>query len=219
MLSDFVGRVLENRQLTEDVFEPVLELDKPMEWQAGQYIMLLPARRSYSISSLPTDPKQITLCVDTKPNGPGSQLVRNLKPGDKIFFKGPLGKFILNYELRIMNYVFVATGTGVGPFKSIIPTLLDSIAPLQNDIKLFFGLRHKEDIFYKDFFDNLTNKFSNFKFQIVNSDEGHHVTEFVLPQTETAYYLCGNMNMIKDVTAKLESGGVAPENIHFESYF
>ncbi|MBI3559075.1 FAD-dependent oxidoreductase [Candidatus Gottesmanbacteria bacterium] len=222
MVSDFVGRVLENRQLTEFVFESVLELDKPMIWEAGQYISLqipnskfqIPTRRNYSICSMPDNQKSISFCVDTKPNGPGSQLIRSLKPDDKIFFKGPLGKFKIQNS-KFKNNIFVATGTGIGPFKAMISQLINK----KNSVQLFFGLRHQKDIFYQDFFEDLTNKFSNFKFQIVNSDGGHHVTEFVLPQAETAYYLCGNMNMIKDVTAKLETGGVPSQNIHLESYY
>ena len=209
MISDFVARVLENRQLTEFVFEPLLELDKPMEWQAGQYMMLLPVHRSYSISSLPTDPKQITLCVDTRPGGPGSQLVRSLKPNDKVFFKGPLGKFKIQNS-KFKKNIFIATGTGIGPFKAMIPAVGG---------QLFWGLRHKTENYFQEFFTELKEKYQNFDYKMVYSEEGKHVTEFVLPQTETAYYLCGNMNMIKDVTTKLETGGVAPENIHFESYF
>lgn len=219
MIEDYQAKVVENKQLTKFIFETCLELERPMEWETGQYVSIqTSAPRSYSICSLPSDSTHVSICVDVKPDGVGSRFIKNLRIGDTVNFKGPLGKFLItNYQLP--NYVFVATGTGIGPFKAMIPALLNDSGVAQNDVRLFWGLRHKSENYYVDFWENLSKKFSNFKFQIVNSEDGHHVTEFVEGQKETQYYLCGNMNMIRDVSEKLEGKGVARENIHFESYF
>jgi ferredoxin-NADP reductase len=215
MVADYVGEVVENKKLNETVFETALKSDKPMEWEAGQYVSIqTPAPRSYSICSLPNQ-EVLSICVDTKPGGPGSILIKNAKVGDKISFKGPLGKFQIT-KIQDANYIFVATGTGIAPFKAMIPTLLNN-QETRYKIQLYWGLRHRSEAYYQDFFDSL--KSDKFDYQMVFSEEGHHVTEFVQLEQNTDYYLCGNMNMIADIKKKLDSSGVIEDKIHFESFF
>lgn len=213
MIGEYLAKVVENKKLTEFVFETCLELTKPMEWEVGQYVSIqTPAPRSYSICSMPEDKNHINICVDVKPGGMGSNYIKNLRAGDAVTFKGPLGKFLL--EVKKSDYVFVATGTGIGPFKAMIPVLLEETRDKKQETKivLFWGLRHRSEVYYQDFFENLKQKYPNFNFQIVFSEDGHHVTEFVKTQKSTEYYLCGNMEMIRKLSAKLP-------NAHFESYY
>jgi NAD(P)H-flavin reductase len=202
MISDFSSKVIRNERLNDTVFETTIELDKPMGWAVGQYVSIqTPVPRSYSICSLPANYARISICVDTKPNGPGSNYIKNLRVGDMVNLKGPLGKFLL--EIKPTNYIFVATGTGIGPLKAMIPTISDK------KVKLFWGLRHESESYYQDFFEKL--KSGNFSYQMVYSESGKHVTDFT-KDLSGEFYACGNMAMIDDLKTQ-------HSDVHYESYF
>ncbi len=258
-IKDFKAKVFEKHQLTEHVYQVGLRLSGKMAWEAGQYVSVAVGpkgtgangliKRSYSICSRPSHPNYVEFCVDTKPAGPGGEFIRELKISDEVTLKGPLGNFVLEEPAArggqlgklpttglAPNYVFVAAGTGIGPFKAMIPLLLNKLRDegrQETGVELFFGLRHERDIFYREFFESNAIEFENFRFHIVlsqpltNSWQGltGHVTEHVLKTAESSklkahsYYLCGNMEMIREVTNGLVDKGVKRENIHFENYF
>ena len=62
---------------------------------------------------------------------------------------GPNGKFNFTSESS-KNILFIATGTGVAPLKSIIEDQLNK--GNEQSMHLLFGVRHIKDIFYKDHF-------------------------------------------------------------------
>ena len=121
---------------------------------AGQYIDLLldhGRRRSYSIASEPTveiDLKDIELHVRQTPGGFFSdQVLPTLKPGGMLRFEGPLGTFYLREETE-KPIIFVASGTGFAPIKSII-----SYARTRNisrPMTLYWGCRTRRDLYLID---------------------------------------------------------------------
>ncbi len=267
-IKDYIVPVLAKNQLTDNVIEVVTETGG-MEWETGQYVSIdvskqvtrhsslvtngqspVIIRRSYSMSTLSRSGK-VGFIVDTKPLGPGSQFFQNLKVGDEISFKGPLGKFTLDSpskQSRSKNFVFVATGTGIGPIRAMIDELLQVPRTKYQgpNIKLHFGLRTQKDIFWREHFNSLRDKFKfQFDYQIVLSRPGiaehhsahawqgltghvnEHVMSFVTRQSSLVtsgqspmtFYLCGNLGMITKVRSGLKEKGVREENIYFESYY
>lgn len=173
-----------------------LELDSPdrIEFQAGQYlIMTIDAvkgiRRNYSIASQPQMDHAIELLVDVKPQGPGSEYLKNLKPGDKVEFVAPFGNFVVADECIKrpgLQLLFVATGSGISPVRSMILDLLQA-KKYQGPIRLWWGMRRQEDCFWVEDFDNLEKEYPNFKWDLVLSQppqtwplHSGHVTKHVL---------------------------------------
>jgi CDP-4-dehydro-6-deoxyglucose reductase len=121
------------KMLTPTVFETVFEgrlASDPsvsMTFQAGQFVsIVIPGagpngrdlRRAYSIASGP-ETHPIELCVKLVEGGPGTNYLYKLREGDT--FKGfaPYGDFLYRTH-SAKNACFIATGTGIAPFRSMV---------------------------------------------------------------------------------------------------
>jgi ferredoxin-NADP reductase len=73
-----------------------------------------------------------------------SNFLCNMKEGDKISCQGPFGDFILRPPLH--DAIFIATGTGVAPFRSMLDWLFVDQSRHQNkEFWLLFGNRHEQE--------------------------------------------------------------------------
>jgi CDP-4-dehydro-6-deoxyglucose reductase, E3 len=209
------------------------EVEQPhtLTFAAGQYVSIKVAedgtRRSYSICSRPDISHGFELLIDLTPQGPGTVYLKNLKVGDTISFLAPLGRFVLS-DQPAAAISFVATGSGIAPFRSMILDLLQ----LQGDarpITLYWGLRYVEQMFWQDEFSELSEAFPNFSFHPVISKPvpewplcRGRVTDCLSVHAQapqTAYYLCGNAGMITDTLQLLANQGVPAEYVHHEKFF
>ena len=78
----------------------------------------------------------------------------DLAEGAEITFQGPFGSFILRPPLR--DTVFIATGTGIAPFRSMLHWLLaDPSRHEGRQFWLLFGVRTEQDIYYREEFERL----------------------------------------------------------------
>jgi len=83
--------------------------------------------------------------------------------GEIIRMTGPSGKrFLLPRNPEAYNYVFLATGTGVAPFRGMILDLMRS--GIKNDVALVFGCPFRTDVIYPELFEDLDAKHDNFHF-------------------------------------------------------
>jgi len=202
-------------------------------FQPGQYVIFqIPAerevvRRSYSISTTPSDQRHFEICVRAVAGGHGSNYVHRLRPGQKVRFEGPMGDFTLRDNDR--DILMVATGTGISPIKSMLLHLLEQRS--NRKVHLLFGVRAVQDIFYTDFLRGLEAQYPNFQHQLVLSAPDpaqwagrrgrvtDAVRELVCPAKRTEAYLCGSQGMVVEVEAILRGKGVAAEHIHHENFY
>jgi len=152
----FEARVVENRPLTPGVRELTFEraAGDPFEFEAGQWVSLvlpLPSgelRRSYSIASPPSaGSPRFQIAVTHVEGGPGSSFLHGLTLGDRLRVIGPQGFFTRPLE-GAGPALFVATGTGVTPLRSMLHAAIarGHTAP----ITLVLGVRREEDLLYGD---------------------------------------------------------------------
>lgn len=81
--------------------------------------------------------------------GVASNYLCDLKPGDEIPLTGPSGKrFLLPARPEEHDYVFVATGTGIAPFRGMIMELVET-SPASK-IVLIMGAPYTTDLLYDD---------------------------------------------------------------------
>jgi CDP-4-dehydro-6-deoxyglucose reductase len=227
----FTGRLAAIEKISSKVYRERFELVEPKEiiFVAGQTVMLYVApgvNRAMSITSPPSEKTSITLIHDISPMGVYSKWSLSAKVGDPMEFMGPLGAFILDRESR-RSKAFVATGTGIAPFYGMAVDYLSTGGT--DDVTLYWGLRHEEDIFWQKELEQLTQKYPNFRFvltlsQPTESWQGKrgHVQDYVFSQLnlrDADYYMCGNKAMTDDMRAKLKAAGVPDIQVKFELFY
>lgn len=235
MMPQFRARVDRIRNLTHDVREITLGLLDPPQiaFKAGQFIsfevvkegLKFPLVRPYSIASPPSQRETVTLLLNLIPGGPGSTFLFGLKEGDETRFSGPAGSFYLRDD-PARDLFFVATGTGIAPFRSMLLTHFDRGMP--RAATLYWGLRSERDLYYQDELETLARAHPNFSFLTTLSrpEDGwtgargrvtRLVEERIASVANLDVYLCGNSGMIKDVTEIMRRKGLCP--IHREKFY
>lgn len=225
-----IAKVVEKSNPAPSYWFLKLGFEEDFFFTPGQYVSLkvLPdgTRRSYSIAS-PPDGKAIGLLVDVTPMGMGSKFLLALNVGDEVEVLGPLGHFVLKEPVK--KILFVATGSGIVPFWPMIYDLLEKRG-FKDEIHLDWGMRHEEDLFWIDEFNDLQKRYPNFKFDVVLSKPtaewyacSGHVGDCLIKHRPSwegwEAYLCGNQKMIMEVGSLLQKMGVKLEDVHFEKFF
>lgn len=134
--------------------------DSNLAFAAGQYVTLgfEDTPRPYSVANAPGE-GDLEFCIRRVPGGRlTSDLFTELDPGDHVTVRGPSGEFVLQ-EPSERDLVFLATGTGVAPLKSMLEYTLregrDVVDGSQRDIWLFLGAGWVDDLPYHDHFSTL----------------------------------------------------------------
>ncbi|HOI47849.1 MAG TPA: FAD-binding oxidoreductase [Prolixibacteraceae bacterium] len=210
-------KVTKIRHLTEHAF--VLTLPKSrFAFRAGQHISLSIQgdyqSREYSIYSGEND-QALEILVKEVEGGYFSPKLKYLKPGELVEVHGPFGKFSIDPKKRESHrHVFIASGTGIAPFHSMVKTYPHL------DYQLIHGVRYASEAYERTSYDPQ-------RYLLCTSREttGHYhgrVTDY-LSATEfdqnTAFYLCGNSDMIFDAMEILKGKGFSREDVTVEVYF
>jgi len=184
--------------------------------------------RAYSIASPPSENGHVAFCLNRVQDGFMSNYLCNLDEGARITFQGPFGDFILHPPLR--DTVFIATGTGIAPFRSMLHWLLAEQDHHQDhQFWLLFGARHEQDIYYREEFERLASEHPNFQFlPTLSRGEAEwkglrgyvqeHLSEIVGTRTDMHAYICGLDKMVKANRELLKSLGWERASIRYEKY-
>lgn len=227
----FVSKVISNEKINSKVNEVVLKLESPatIKFFAGQFVSVEVAEdtyRSYSISSAPNESECIKILVATAHNGVGSNYIRNLHVGDKVNFVGPTGHFVwrgINSDITM-----ISTGTGIAPFLSMLEHFEQIKYP--HKITVLHGIRTDEDLIHPEFLERLVANNKNLKIHLffsqqqrtLHSLQASHgrvtskLKEFCDPKS--TYYICGNPNMVSEVTSNLLKLGIPESGIFTEGF-
>lgn len=231
---EYVCTVKSFRMLTPTVFESTFETDKELQFLAGQFVsIIIPGagpkgrdlRRAYSVASAP-EQRPVELCVKIVEDGPGTQYLYRLRPGDTFRAMAPYGDF--TYKPKPGRHVcFVATGTGIAPFRSIVLSKHFRDNPPVSCTCLL-GVRTESELIYQNELEEIDGiKLVNTVSQPLDSWKGFkgRVTDYFrslgdsFPWLETDYYLCGNGAMIQEIKTLLASKGVEKSSLHQEKYY
>jgi len=209
--------VLEIINITPETF--ILRLDRQdFQFEPGQYVVIrIPNEqkgREYSIFSSTAD-NYLDFLVREIPSGEFSRYLRHLLPGSELDVEGPKGYFILN-EKTIQGHptMFIASGTGISPFHSYVKSYTNL------NYHVLHGVHFADEAYGREAFDP-----SRYLLCTSRHDKGDYfgrVTYYLAKNTvdkDTIYYLCGNSDMIEEVTDILEKYGLPPENIRTEVFF
>jgi len=210
-------KVLRNRRLGPDAF--VLTIERRQEVvRAGRHMEVgLPGSetRPYSLYSGESDP-HLEVLVRRVAGGRVSCQLAVLQPGDWVRVDPPKGRFTLDSSPTGGKVLFLATGTGVAPFRSFVrsrPGL---------DYTLVHGVRDPEDDFGAEFAPAS---------QRILCVSGNRAPAGAFPGRITVWldgadvsvyhraYLCGNARMILEALPMLVDRGLEEDFIHTETYF
>ena len=209
----------------------------PFTFTAGQWISLvLPlaegeARRAYSIASSPEGSPSFEVAITKVADGPGSTYLHELPIGSTIRAIGPQGFFTRQPEARHPS-LFVGTGTGVTPLRSMIKGAL--AAGETSPLTLLFGVRHEADRLYRDELEALEKQHPNFRALYSISQPGpdwQGLSGYVQTHVESLWreleatgtpphvYICGLERMVGAVRDLLRKQmGVERKQVHSERY-
>jgi ferredoxin-NADP reductase len=216
----------------------VQSLDEPFPFQPGQYAtlgLLGPAgklvQRPMSISSSADDLSEYEFFIRLVPEGSLTPLLWRRRVGDPINIKGPKGKFVLQDDGR--TNLFVASGTGLAPFMSMIETLRGRGD--RRAIELLHGVSYDRDLAWREHLtalgEELPLRYAGTVSRPQHCPEWSGLTGRVervldaylddhgLSAENTTIYLCGNPEMISAVDELATARGFAPEQVRKELYW
>lgn len=210
---------------------------EPFEYTAGQFINLHWDRdgkrthRSYSIANPPGESELIEISVAPIEGGFATEKLFSLEPGDMVEASGPYGRFVLR-EDPPCRYLLLATGTGVTPYRSMLPRLRELLGGGEYRIDLLLGVREPEELLFGDDFLALAEEFETFSFHACYS---RRMPDSPAPWVFSGYvqkrlealsadaeadiaYLCGNPGMVDSAAEFLKAAGFGIKSVRREKY-
>lgn len=234
LVEDYDAEVIEITDLTSTIKELRLSIDRPMEFQAGQYINLeLPGvegSRAFSIANPPSIDNEIHLHIRLVPEGAGTGYVHDeLKVSDSLKLSGPYGQFFVR-KSDDKDVIFIAGGSGLSSPESMILDMLNDGDPRK--IYLFQGARNVAELYHGDLFEQLASDHDNFTYvpalnEPEPGDDWQGFTGFVHEAAidtfegrfaEHKAYLCGPPPMIDAAITALIQGRLFENDIHMERF-
>jgi len=216
---------------------------QPLPFIPGQFLQVhfeyddgKPTKRSYSVATVADDPynpeDHIEIAVSYVEGGAATKLLSALAPGETVQASGPYGRFVLFDADKNTRYLLIATGTGVTPYRAMLPELLRHHRERGIDVVLLQGARAAADLLYADEFDAFADAHPWFRYVPCLSREARAAArvddrkgyvqealpEFAPEATRDIAYLCGNPNMVDACFESLKGSGLPVPSIRREKY-
>ncbi len=241
-MEHFALRLVSSRMLAPAVrhFSFARADGAPMAFVPGQFVQVhfqhqgVALKRSYSIATVSEGASTglVEMAVSYVPGGAATALFEGLDVGDEIEASGPYGRFVLQDDPAVRRYLLIATGTGVTPYRSMLPLIRERIASRGQRFVLLFGARNPDELLYGEEFEAFAAEHEGFDFHPCFSRAGRaqpaafdrrgHVQDQLGalapdPAGDVAY-LCGNPNMVDAAFALLKEAGLPIPAIRREKY-
>ncbi|MGF1643697.1 MAG: ferredoxin--NADP reductase [Thiotrichales bacterium] len=224
------GKVIENRRWNDGLHSLRVEVELP-PFRAGQFTRLALTigseriARPYSLVNAPHEPIA-EFYFNRVPEGPLSNRIAALAPGDRVDIASPAtGLFTLDEVTGGRHLWMLATGTGLGPFLSILKT--EQPWTRFERLVLVHGAREASDLGYREQAQALAQAYPG-RFHYVAAltresppwalygripaliDSGllEQAVELEIKPEDSQVMMCGNLGMIQDTTASLLARGL-----------
>jgi ferredoxin-NADP reductase len=244
MADHFPLRLVDSRMLAPTVRHLVFERvdGQPLAFVPGQFLQIhfayadgTPTKRSYSVATVGdgrSPVQQIEIAVSYVEGGAATALLGGLEHGGTVEASGPYGRFCLQDGDALPRYLLMATGTGVTPYRAMLPQLAELLAAGDREVVLLYGARKEAELLYDAEFTAFAQAHPGFTYLSCLSREARteprpsdrmgHV-QAALPELAPAAdrdiaYLCGNPNMVDAAFAALKEFGLPVPQIRREKY-
>jgi len=241
------GHVRDLKRWTDRLFS--LQVDADIEpFKAGQYNRLRLfigdewVGRPYSYVN-PPDSRPLEFHMVTVPEGPLTNRLIHLQPGDEVeLMPRSTGLFTLDQVPDARDLWLLATGTGLGPFLSMLGT--DESWTRFENIRLVHSVRQQAELAYRDrihaFLEQAPGRFGYLP--MVSREDGpgalrgrvtaalqdgrlEQAAGLAIAAESSQLMLCGNPDMVRDTQALLRERGLQrhrrgrPGQVTVENYW
>jgi ferredoxin-NADP reductase len=219
----------------------------PLDYIPGQFIQVhftypdgTPTKRSYSLATQHDHAlgpgEAIEIAVSYVQGGAATAIFTALDEGQQIQASGPYGRFCLMPKDDNRRYLLIGTGTGVTPYRAMLPQLAQQIRERGIEVVLLFGARTPDELIYGDEFRAFADGQPGFRFvpcfsrALPSADSPHWhadvrrgyvqdaLAEFGPDPASDIAYLCGNPNMVDASFEALKAAGLPIPHIRREKY-
>ena len=231
-----LGRVTELAEETARTSSIALELPGWAGHRAGQHVDVrltaedgYQAERSYSIASAPEDPN-VVLTVERLDDGEVSPyLVGELRPGDELELRGPIGGHFVWDQSLGGPLLLVAGGSGIVPFRA----MLRHGAAVASDVavRLLYSSRSVSEVIYRQELERLgSHERVDVRFTLTREwPEGWsglrgRIDRAMLEQVawpageDPLIYVCGPSGFVETAANELVQAGHRPSRIRTERF-
>src|SRR5690606_25324780 len=164
--------------------------------------------------------------------GAATALFEGLEIGQHVTGSGPFGRFCLQPGDRNGRYLLIATGTGVTPYRSMLPLLASAMQERGVEVVLLQGARTPAELLYADDFRAFADAHPGFRYMPCLSRE---LPADPHPDVRSGYvqqqlaglapdpardiaYLCGNPDMVDACFEALKAAGLLVPQVRREKY-
>ena len=244
MAEHFTLRLADSRMLAPSVRHLVFERADglPLAFIPGQFLQIhfhyddgTATKRSYSVATVgdgSSPVQRIEIAVSYVDGGAATKLLGGLELGGTIEASGPYGRFCLQDTDKHPRYLLLATGTGVTPYRAMLPQFEKLLAQGEREVVLLYGARNEAELLYGEEFEVFAQTHPGFTFHGCLSRQpravprpgdrpGHvqNVLAELAPAAERDIaYLCGNPNMVDAAFNALKESGLPVPQIRREKY-
>jgi benzoate/toluate 1,2-dioxygenase reductase component len=213
-------------QVATEIVRLEVQVPEVVVFEPGQYVRIAPKgatfHRSYSMANVPgTD--RLQFFVRLVEGGAFSDWLAIAKVGDMVDLSAPHGTFFLRDEDR--PRLFVAGGTGVAPFLSMLRSMIDN--PHAKRTTFVIGARTPGHLFAMEELKSLRERLEDVDLQIAveqDAQDGCHtgyptdlITKLGLDPT-TRVYLCGPPPMVEAGRRAAEAAGLKRADVLCERF-
>ncbi|MFC4525840.1 ferredoxin--NADP reductase [Dyella halodurans] len=244
MADHFQLRLVDSHMLAPTVRHLAFERvdGQPLAFVPGQFLQIhfhyadgTATKRSYSVGTVgdgSSPVQRIEIAVSYVEGGAATQLLGELPHGGVIDASGPYGRFCLQAGDSNRRYLLLATGTGVTPYRAMLPQIQALLQKGEREVVLLYGARNETELLYGEEFEAFAQGNPGFTFHGClsrqpravprPSDRQGHVQNVLAelapsPEQDIAY-LCGNPNMVDAAFTALKDFGLAVAHIRREKY-
>jgi len=220
---------------------------QPLDFIPGQFVQVhfeyadgTATKRSYSLATIHDHAlgsgDAVEIAVSYVAGGAATALFEGLDEGDHVEASGPFGRFCLMPADDNRRYLLIGTGTGITPYRAMLPLLEKQMAQRGVEVVLLQGARSPGELLYGDEFRAFADAHPGFRYlpclsrelpepgsPQAHADVRHgYVQQFLGqfapdPEHDIAY-LCGNPNMVDACFEALKEHGLPVPRIRREKY-
>ena len=215
----------------------------PFAFVPGQFIQIhfhyadgKPTKRSYSVGTVGDGSgapvQRLEIAVSYVEGGAATELLSKLDEGGEIDASGPYGRFCLMDADANQRYLLVATGTGVTPYRAMLPQIRALTRTRGCTFALVYGARNETELLYGEEFEAFAREVPGFTFHpcfsrvpraVPRANDRNGRAQVALgelaPNAEhDIAYLCGNPDMVDETFAMLKDAGLPVPRIRREKY-